>query len=104
MSRLHPISPRTWRMSSAIEEQRPTRRAGAQCPRASSHPRTRLSRSSLLGETVRECAGGARRQPLAGGGVRVAIAARRRELPVVLDLDQDGAEAWRLTAVATPTW
>jgi len=35
------------------------------------------------------------------GAMRLAVAARRRELPVVLDLDQDGAEAWRLAAVAT---
>jgi sulfofructose kinase len=35
------------------------------------------------------------------GAMRLAVAARRRELPVVLDLDQDSAEAWRLIAVAT---
>ena len=35
------------------------------------------------------------------GAVRLAVDARRRELPVVLDLDQDGPEAWRLAAVAT---
>ena len=35
------------------------------------------------------------------GAMRLAVAARRRELPVVLDLDQDDAGAWRLAAVAT---
>ncbi len=32
---------------------------------------------------------------------RLAAAARRRELPVVLDLDQDSPEAWRLITMAT---
>lgn len=35
------------------------------------------------------------------GAMRLAAAARRRELPVVLDLDQENAEAWRLAGVAT---
>ena len=35
------------------------------------------------------------------GAMRLAVAARRRELPVVLDLDQEGVEAWRIVTVAT---
>lgn len=36
-----------------------------------------------------------------GGAMRLAVAARRRELPVVLDLDRNDVETWRLVAVAT---
>lgn len=35
------------------------------------------------------------------GAMRLAEAARRRELPVVLDLDQDAPAAWRLARLAT---
>jgi sulfofructose kinase len=35
------------------------------------------------------------------GAMRLAVAARRRAVPVVLDLDQDGPEAWRLAELAT---
>ena len=35
------------------------------------------------------------------GAIRLAEAGRRRELPVVLDLDQDTPAAWRLAGIAT---